>query len=290
MFNKLNKKKPYIIAEIGSNHNGSLILAKKQIKLAKKSGCDAVKFQSWDLTLNSKITYKKNKQIYQQYKKFKLDYLKLLELRNFSKKNKIDFGLSIFSKKELLNAEKMHVDFLKIASMDLNNYNFIKECSKSKKTLIVSTGFSNEKEIIKSSKIIKRNKKKNVVFLHCISLYPPKKIEMINLLNMKKISKLTGFKTGFSDHTTDPDIMLTAATLGASVIEKHFTSNKKLKGWDHSISADYKEMSLINKKINKIVLAKGGLDRKLSGAEIKQGRQMRRSIHLKKNLEKNSKN
>ena len=65
--------------------------------------------------------------------------------------------------------------------MDLNNYNFIKECSKSKKTLIVSTGFSNEKEIIKeSSKIIKRNKKKNVVFLHCISLYP-QKIEMINL-------------------------------------------------------------------------------------------------------------
>ena len=85
------KNKVFIIAEIGVNHNGNLKLAKKSILEAKNSGADAVKFQSWDLTLNSKITYKKNKQIYQQYKKFKLDYLKLLELRNFSKKNKIDF-------------------------------------------------------------------------------------------------------------------------------------------------------------------------------------------------------
>tara|TARA_B100001057_G_scaffold256417_1_gene256608 strand:+ start:71 stop:1072 length:1002 start_codon:yes stop_codon:yes gene_type:complete len=287
MFNKLNENKTYIIAEIGSNHNGNFKLALKQIALAKKSGCDAVKFQTWDLTLNSEQTYLKNNKIFEEYQKYSLSYEQLIKLKKYSKKIKIDFGVSIFSKKELTNAVKLNVDFVKIASMDLNNYELIKQCSKIKKPLIISTGFSTEKEIIKSSKILKRAKKNNVVFLHCISLYPPKNLNLINLLNIKKIKNITGYKSGFSDHSLDSDVAISAASLGASVIEKHFTSNKKLKGWDHSISADFKEMKDIITKIKKINLIKGNYNRKLDIREIKQSKIMRRSIHIKNSLEKN---
>ena len=288
MFNKLKvKNRTYIIAEIGSNHNGNIRLALKQIYLAKKSGCDAVKFQTWDLTLNSDQTYLNDRKIFEEYQKFSLSYEQLIKLRKYSKKIKIDFGVSIFSEKELRNAIKLKVDFIKIASMDLNNYELIRQCSKTKKPLIISTGFSTESEIIKSSKILKKANKHDVVFLHCISLYPPKNLNLINLLNINKIKKITGFNSGFSDHSTDTDVAITAASIGACVIEKHFTSNKKLQGWDHSISADYKEMKYIIEKIRKINLLRGNYDRTLDKQEIKQSKIMRRSIHIKQPIKKN---
>lgn len=287
MFSKILKNAPYIIAEIGANHNGSFRKACFLIKSAKKAGCDAVKFQSWDENLNCPSYYKKNKAELTSYLKYKLDFNKLRKLRNLAKKIKIDFGTTPFTIKQLKEAIKLKCDFIKIASMDLNNYPFIKEVSKIKNNLIISTGFSTMNEIKYASNIIKKRKKKNVIFLHCVSLYPPKNEKFINLNNMQTIRKVTGFDVGFSDHTNWIETPIVAAALGAKIIEKHFTFDKNALGWDHSVSADFKEMKNLvstTKKSNKL---RGKLDRILSKEEIKKSKIMRRSITTKNNIKKN---
>lgn len=287
MFNKNFRDNPYIIAEIGANHNGNFSKACFLIKSAKKAGCDAVKFQSWDENLNCSSYYKKNKAELANYLKYKLDYKKLKKLRKLAKKIQIDFGITPFTIKQLKEAIKLKCNFIKIASMDLNNYPFIEEVSKIKTDLIVSTGFSTKEEIKYASNIIKKRNKKNVIFLHCVSLYPPKNEKLINLNNMQTIKKITGFEVGFSDHTKWIETPITAAALGAKVIEKHFTFNKNAKGWDHSVSADFEEMKNLvsaTKKANKL---RGQFERKLSKDEIRKSKIMRRSIVVKNDVKKN---
>ena len=155
---------PYIIAEIGANHNGNLNIAKKTIFEAKKAGCDAVKFQSWDEKLFSNNFYIKNPSLLKDVLKFKINFKNLSILRKFAKKHKIDFGTAIFDKKQLLEALKIKCDFIKIASMDINNYYLLNLVSKIKIPLIISTGTATKKEIIKASKIFHNNKKKKCYF------------------------------------------------------------------------------------------------------------------------------
>ena len=104
---------------------------------------------------------------------------------------------------------------------------------------------------------------------------------------METIKKITGFEIGFSDHTEWIETPLAAATLGAKVIEKHFTFNKKAKGWDHAVSADYNEMKNLVISTKKCFDLSGKLERKLSIEEIKKSKIMRRSITIKKDLNKN---
>ena len=284
---KIFKKKPYIIAEIGANHNGSIGIAKKTISLAKKSGCDAVKFQSWDESLISKKIYEKNLNLLREVKKYKLNFKKLKILRKFSKKKSIDFGTTIFNEKELKEALSLKCNFIKIASMDINNLYLLKKVAKIKEKVIISTGTATEKEIKLASNIFHREKKKNITFLHCLTLYPPKDLNIINLKNIDLIKKITNFPSGYSDHSTLKEAPLIATSLGATVIEKHFTINKNLKGWDHKISANFQEMYELNKSC-KIVNAIIGKDKKIiSKDEKKMSKIMRRGIYAIKNIKKN---
>ena len=285
MIKNILKKKPYIIAEIGANHNGSLSLAKKTISYAKKAGCDAVKFQSWDETLNADIVYEKNKTLLKQMKKFKISFDELKNLREYSKKLGIDFGTAIFNKKQLIEAEKIKCDFIKIASMDIDNSYLLEQVSNTKRNLIISTGTASKSEIIYASKIFKKKKKKNVIFLHCISLYPPRNEIDINLKNISLLKKITGYESGFSDHTTWIETNLAATAIGAKVIEKHFTTSKKLKGWDHSISADLNEMKSIVSSCKKISFLLGSEKRIITKNESAQAKVMRRSICAINNIE-----
>tara|TARA_Y100000389_G_scaffold82236_1_gene78837 strand:- start:43406 stop:44407 length:1002 start_codon:yes stop_codon:yes gene_type:complete len=289
MLNRILKSKPYIIAEIGANHNGSFNRAILLIKNAKKAGCNAVKFQSWDENLNCNEYYKKNPNNLKEYLKYKFNFDQLYKLREFSKKVKIDFGTTPFTSKQVKDAIKLNCDFIKIASMDLNNYPFIDEVSKLKKNLIISTGFSSSREILNTCKILKKNKKKNAIFLHCVGLYPPANESQLNLNNIKMLKKLTGYESGFSDHTTWKETPLAAAALGAVVIEKHFTFNKKAKGWDHSVSADLNEMKTLVSSSKRFFKLPGKFERKLSNEELMKSRIMRRSITTKNNILKGQK-
>ena len=281
-------KKIFIVAEIGANHNGDLNLAKKMIYSAKKCGCDAVKFQSWDETLNSDFVYNKNEKILKEYLKYKLNFEKLRTLRKFAKKNDIKFGTAIFNKSQLSEAIKIKCDFIKIASMDFDNYNLIQDSCKTKLPLIISTGFASNKELEFGLRFIKKRRKKNITILHCVSVYPADN-KSLNLRNIPMIKNKFKFDVGFSDHTIGTIAAIVSVSLGATVIEKHFTTSKKLSGWDHSISANPSEMREIVENSKKIMTALGSYERKISPRELKQSKIMRRSIVLISNIEKGKK-
>jgi len=255
---KIKKLKyPYIIAEIGANHNGDMELAKKMILSAKKCGANAVKFQSWtDKSVFSKIKYEENFFLGDDYrnrsdftleemvKKFSISKNQLIEMAIFCKKIGIDFSSTPFSKEEVDDLVDLNVSFIKIASMDLNNYPFLEYIAKKNIPIILSTGFSNLEEISKSIDTITRKGNENIALLHCVSTYPTPPKEL-NLNNIKSFSTIFPYTIGLSDHSIGSTAAIIASSIGAKIIEKHFTLDKSLPGWDHKISADPEELRRI---------------------------------------------
>ena len=285
---KNKKTAPYIIAEIGNNHNGSLSLAKKLIIEAKKSGAHCVKFQTFSTTsLFSKKSFKNNLKLKKDSDKYTLDLNDFIILKNFADKKNIDFTATPFSVKEVdFLIKTLKVKIIKIASMDINNYPFIEYIAKSKKKIIISTGFGSEYEIKKAISILKKNKAKFSI-LHCVSEYPPQ-VSKLNLLRIPFFKKTFNVPVGFSDHTIGVDASLIALALGANIIEKHFTLNKEMKGWDHSISANPKELQII-KDFSKEINEKLGIEKIYRVESKKNTKQFRRSIVANKVINKGKK-
>ena len=286
-----NYSEPYIIAEIGANHNGDIVLAKKIIDKAKECGADAVKFQSWTpSSLVSKSEYDKNQSyndgdsgkkhfgsLKEMVEKYYLREGQHFELNEYCKKIGIDFCSSPFSKKEVDLLIKLDVPFLKIASMDINNLELLKHMAKQQKPIILSTGMSTISEIERAVKTIENEGNRQIIILHCISIYPPKH-EDIHLNNIKMLQQTFNYPIGFSDHTIGTSIPLASVALGACVIEKHFTLNKELPGWDHKISADPKELAEIVKESKNIQKSLGNFTRIVSDDEENKKLKFRRSI------------
>lgn len=285
---------PFIIAEIGSNHNGDMGLAKKLIRAAKKSGADAAKFQSFTKeSLFIKDFYKKENQfvdkkfgtLRQMVEKFSLSKEKHMVLKKACRKERITFFSTAFSPAEIDMLCDLGVPFLKVASMDLNNLGFLKYIAGKGKPIILSTGMGSLAEIKTALNVIYKANNKKVVLMHCVSMYPPGD-RLVNLKNITLLKKTFKIPVGFSDHTVGTSLSLAAIALGAKVIEKHFTIDKTLPGWDHAVSADPKEMKEIVEEGRRIVKALGSHDRTLSRDEIKQRKSFRRSIVAGKRFEK----
>jgi sialic acid synthase SpsE len=283
----------YIIAEIGINFEGNIKKAIKLIKSAKKSGVNAVKFQVFkaetlaaeksEKTLAQKKNTKKNESLYRMWKRMELSEAKLSILKKISKKNKLDFICSVFDEDSLNKVIKL-ADTIKIASSEITDLDLITKISKTKKKIIMSTGMASFTEIKKALKIIKKNK---VSLLHCVSIYPcPDRL--INLNRMKKLKKLFNKKVGFSDHSLGNEACYAALSMGADIIEKHFTDNKSLKGADHAISADEKDMKQIVNFSKKIFNMKGLGTIDPSNAEIRMKKFFRKAIYYKYDLKKGS--
>ncbi|MCH7826987.1 MAG: N-acetylneuraminate synthase family protein [Bacteroidetes bacterium] len=289
---------PYIIAELGANHNGNMDLAKKLIIEAKESGADCVKFQSWSKnTLFSKKKYEENSFIDDNEEKsdFTLEEIvekyaiseeELLEMKKFSDEVGIDCTSTPFSRKEAdFLVEKMVTPFIKVASMDLNNYPFLEYLAKKRKPLVISTGLSELYEIDKAIKTIEKAGNNQIVILHCIATYPPVDSD-VNLNNIKTLMKTyPNYPIGFSDHTIGTAIPLASIALGACLIEKHFTLDKNMEGWDHKVSATKEEMSEIVIGSERITNALGTFQISVSETE-EQKKEFRRSIVLTRNMRK----
>ncbi len=290
-----NYGKPYIIAEIGANHNGDMNLAKKLIKKAKECGTDAVKFQSWtDKSLISEGEYKKNQKyndspkkhfgsLKEMVKKYSLSRKQHFELKKYCDVIGIEFSSTPFSKGEVDLLIELDVPYIKVASMDINNFDLLSYIAKQGKPIILSTGMSTINEIDNAVRVIKEEGNDEIVLLHCVSVYPPK-IEDINLNNISMLRNTFGLPVGFSDHTIGTSIPIASIALGACVIEKHFTLDKDLPGWDHSISADPEELKYICEESKKVYLSLGTFERKISEEEKKKVKSFRRSIVLKKDM------
>ena len=293
-----NKKKvfnycnPYIIAEIGANHNGDMDLAKKMIDSAIMCGCDAVKFQSWDnKSLISKTGYKQNTvftdskkkhfgSLEQMVDKYYLRKEQHFELKNYCIAKGIDFCSTPFSKEEVDLLNELEVEFFKVASMDINNYPLLRYLAKFDKPILLSTGMANLGEIEKAVKIIEKEGNSKIIILHCVAVYPPEDKDL-NLKNISMLQKTFGYPVGFSDHTIGFAAPLASVALGACIIEKHFTTDKDLPGWDHEISANPEEMKIIVENSKMIRDSLGQLKRTVSIAEEEKKKSISKKYCIK---------
>jgi sialic acid synthase SpsE len=299
---QLTKKKeifnycsPYIIAEIGANHNGDMDLAKKMITSAIECGCDAVKFQSWNnKSLISSTGYKQNAfytdskkkhfgSLEEMVDKYYLRKEQHFELKSYCTSKGIDFCSTPFSKEEVNLLNELNVEFYKIASMDINNYPLLRYIAQFKKPILLSTGMANLDEIEKAIKILEKEKNSKIVILHCVSIYPTEDKDL-NLKNITMLQNTFGYPVGFSDHSLGFVASLASVVLGACVIEKHFTIDKDLPGWDHEISVNPEEMKKIVEGSKKIYHSLGNFKRVVSKAEEDKKKVFRRSIVLNKTL------
>lgn len=254
--------RPYLIAEIGLNHNKDIELTKKMIERAKYSGADSVKFQVYE----TENLINEDSDAFKIFKGLELNYEEIKILNDYSKDIGITFFATPFSFKSVDILEKINVPFYKVASMDINYYEFIKYIGETKKPIILSTGMSNIGEIEKAVNTIVKSGNENIAILHCVSKYPPDYSE----LNIRMITKLLTlfpeYQIGFSDHTLDNAMAIVARTLGATIFEKHFTLDKNLSGPDHKISTTPEEFEnyrsvLINvdKSLNFILKERGDI-------------------------------
>ena len=246
MVSKTNSIK--YIAEIGLNHNGSVELAKKHIEEAKLAGATTAKFQTYfaDTRVN------KDSPIYEILKKCELNIEEFLELADFCKELDIEFASTPFCVGSFQTLKQVNCSFIKIASFHLSNFELLNKVFLESKCndIIISTGVSSFNEILNTNHFynnIKMENKPNLTFMHCVSEYPVSSIDNLNLINIKEIAEQTKKDVGFSDHSIGFLAPSHAVSLGARVIEKHFTIDNSLEGADHAMSANpkmFKEMVL----------------------------------------------
>lgn len=294
-----NYCKPYIIAELGSNHNGNMELAKKLIIQAKEAGADCVKFQSWSKdTIFAKKKYEDNYFIADDYRdrndytleeivdEYSISEEELLDMKKFADEVGIDCTSTPFSKKEAdFLVDKLESPFIKVASMDLNNYPFLEYLAKKGKPIVISTGLSELYEIDKAVKTIENAGNNQIVILHCVSTYPPVDSD-VHLNNIKTLmATYSEYPIGFSDHTLGTAIPLASVALGACLIEKHFTLDKNMEGWDHKVSATKDEMKEIVENAKRISEAMGSFRITATESDEKK-REFRRSIVLAREIKK----
>ena len=284
--NSDTNKNIFLIAEIGNNHEGNFILAKKLISLAKKNGADAVKFQF--ITPEKLINPKGNQKRIKQLNKFSLTWDQIIRLKRYSKKIKIIFLCSIFDL-DILKKNKKKFPALKVPSGDNNIFEIVDEYLKTKKPILFSTGMMNQKMIDKLIKKLKNRKnfiKKNFCLMHCVSNYPLE-ISDSNINSIKNL-KDTGLEIGYSDHAVGIENCLIAASLGARVIEKHFTISNNFSSFrDHVHSANPKQFNELSKKLKKINIILGSHKKIITKTEAKNIKSTRRGVYASKNLIKN---
>ena len=249
-------KKTFIIAEAGLNHNGSLQVAKKLIDNAKKAKCDAIKFQSFlpDSRVSKKVKTEKysekvigtQESIHQFFSRLSLNFQSQKKIFLYARKKKIFIFSTPFDFESADFLEKLGVEAYKIASADLVNLPLIEHVAKKNKPIIISTGMSTVSEIDDAIETVRSTGNKNLAILHCNSSYPSTHAE-INLNFMKNLRSLYQVPVGFSDHTTDLLASKSSIALGANIVERHFTLNKRMEGPDHMLSSDTEEIAKLVK-------------------------------------------
>jgi sialic acid synthase SpsE len=293
IFNNFEENKdvvttPYIIAEVGVNHEGNFDLAKMLIEEAAEAGAHAVKFQTYKAeTLASKnspaywdTSKEPTKSQYILFKKYDRFWKKEYEeLKNICVTHNVDFMSTPFDSEsaEFLNDL---MDVYKIASADLTNKPFLEQIAAFNKPIILSTGASTLKEIHLAVGWIMQNYSNNFALLHCILNYPTENVNA-NLGMIKSLQKeFPGNVIGYSDHTLpgDMSVLTTATLLGAKIIEKHFTHDKTLPGNDHYHAMDNLDLKFFINNLQKIESMIGSYEKDAIPSEQPAREHARRSL------------
>jgi len=280
----------YIIAEIGSNHNGNYDLACELIEKAKDAGANAVKFQ----TFKAKNHYSKNTPKISLYEEDIYNLIEKLEIDRswHAKLSKLSLGLGIdfmdspcdFEAIELANSIDM--DILKVASFDMVDVGLVRKIAQTGRGVMLSTGMANLAEIQNAINICQSESNNNLVLLQCTSLYPAP-AHLSNLKAMETYRQAFGCIVGYSDHTLGDHISCAAVARGAKVIEKHYTFDKNAKGPDHQFAIEPDDLKAMIDKIREIEVSLGnGIKNGPREEEMEMYKKARRSILANKNLKK----
>ncbi len=223
----------WIVAEAGINHNGSARLAQKLVSAARRSGADAVKFQSFvpERLVSPSHPY------FELFKKTALSPAREKELFAQARRKKIAFFSTPFDEESASRLVRLGVPAIKISSGDLTHLPLLTHVAKLKRPVILSTGAGTVREIDAAVDALRQAGARQIVLLHCVSNYPTLP-EQVNLRTIRFLEERYRVPAGFSDHTTGIDMAVRAVLAGACVIEKHFTLDTALPGPDHRLSAD----------------------------------------------------
>ena len=273
---------PFIIAEIGNNHNGSIDNALELIKIANDIGVDAVKFQvknieksfSQELLDSAYFTENSFLKTYREHKQA-LEFSKeqLVEIYEFSRKLGIICFSTPFDTDSVDLLETIDNPIYKISSFHVTDMPLIEKVSKTKKPIIMSTGMSSIDEIDKAVELI-RNYNDQLILLQCTSCYPTDDKD-VNLAVIPSLRNRYSCPIGYSGHERGLAICTSAVTLGACVIEKHFTSDRTLKGPDHASSIEPIGMKDIVLRSKKIFIALGNSNKSVLDCELKNRQKFR---------------
>jgi sialic acid synthase SpsE len=285
----LNKDKTLqIIGEINTGHFGDLDIARDAIRQAKAAGLDVIKFQSWKPQSIFTDSYLQENRIEAGlYKRFSLAKDQLRSLAEYCGEVGIGFSSTPYSESEIDELVEMpNLSFVKIASMEVNNLEFLKFAAKKNFPIVLSTGMSTFEEISRAIDVIRSISASSLTVLHCTSLYPTSP-DQANLLNISLLKdSFPDLNIGFSDHTLGNEAGIAAVSLGARVLEKHFTTDKERIGFDNAMALSVQGISEYVESTRKSLSLLGSYSRTISPEESSQKGKMRRSLFLKEALDK----
>ena len=289
---KINKKiignnhSVYIIAEIGINHQGDVNIAKELILQAKDCGADSVKFQK--RSINRILTkeglnmpYVNNNSFGETYGEHKRalelsekDYLNLFK---FSNQNDIDFAASGWDEESIDFLDDLGVPFFKMASADITNFPLLEHTAKKGKPMIISTGMSNMNTVEKAVKLISTINKQ-IGILQCTSTYPTS-FDQIHLNVIKTFNeKFSDCVIGYSGHELGIAVPIASVSLGAKIIERHFTLDRTMKGGDHAASLEPQGFKKMVRDIRNIEKAMGSHEKEVQESEAPIFKKLSKSI------------
>lgn len=288
----------FVIAEAGVNHNGDIEIAKQLIDAASEAGADAVKFQTFQAdSLVCRTAKKAEYQLettdrtetqYDMLKKLELTPQMHRELIEHCLKKNIMFLSTPFDLESIKLLSELGMQIYKIPSGEITNLPYLREIAKQQKKIILSTGMSSMDEVKAAVNVLKNNGTEELTLLHCNTQYPTP-ISDVNLLAMVKMREETGLPVGYSDHTQGIEVPIAAAALGAEVIEKHFTLDRKMEGPDHKASLEPQELMQMVVGIRKIESALGSKIKQVSESEMTNVAIVRKSIVAAANIKRGEK-
>ena len=294
----IEKNRPYVIAEIGINHNGDMILAKEMIDAAKENNASCVKFQSF--IANNYISKYANKANYQKkdasvknisqrdiIKQSELSTEQAIEMYDYAKSKNIDFLSTPFEIDSFYSLMKINVPAIKISSCNLTNIPFLEEVASSKIPVLLSTGMGNLGEVIKAVEIFKKSKS-SILLFQCTSNYPSN-IKNANLNVIKTYRNLFNVPIGYSDHTKNNIAAIVSVSLGAIAIEKHFTISRDLPGIDQKASIEPSELAELVQELKDAYQSLGSSNKFQTPEEVDTAVALRRSVVAKYDLEPGTK-
>ncbi len=288
--------KPYVIAEISANHNGSIERAKQSIEMAAKAGVDAIKIQTYNadtMTIDCdsddfivKGGLWNGYKLYDLYNEAQTPYDWHKELFDFASKVGVTLFSTPFDESAVDLLESLKTPAYKIASFELTDLPLISYVAKLKKPMLMSTGMASQDEISEALECARSAGCNSLLLFHCISSYPAP-IEQANLRSIQKLKREFGITVGLSDHTIGNVAATTAVALGASAIEKHFTISRSDKGPDSEFSIEPDELKDLVREVNEAWLSLGR-DELIRPKSEDNSRVFRRSLYFVNDLKSGS--